>query len=350
MQYSITATNRRRTLARGFTLVELLVVITIIAILIALLLPAVQMAREAARRLQCSNNIKQLALAMHGFHNAQSCLPSAGWGWTWGPHPDRGLGIEQTGGWAYSLLPYLEQQPLFEMGSGIGSNTDADLTNTAFLQANARRIATPLQTMYCPTRRQAITYPVGGGWGVTTHLVSPSTLTVIGHTDYVVNNGDFWPLWGMGPSNLSGGPAYFKSDAAYLNGVKYFNGIIFSHYRTKFVDIADGQSNTYMIGEKYDDPDCYVDGSWVGDDQGPFIADDYDNARSAGDEGGNYLAPMQDTPGVQGSYHFGSAHADGFNMSLCDASVRMISYDVSETIHRRLCNRKDGNPVDPKDY
>jgi prepilin-type N-terminal cleavage/methylation domain-containing protein len=335
---------------RGFTLVELLVVITIIAILIALLLPAVQMAREAARRMHCSNNIKQLALAMHSFHNAQGCLPSAGWGWTWGPHPNRGLGIEQTGGWAYSLLPYLELQSLFEMGAGFGSNTDSDLSNADFLKANAQRLATPLQVMYCPTRRPAIVYPVGGGWGVTTHLVSPSTVTAIGHTDYVVNNGDFWPLWSQGPSSLSNGPAYFASNGEYRNGIKNFNGIIYSHYRSKFTDITDGLSETYMIGEKCVSPDDYLNGSWVGDDQGPFVSDDYDNARSAGDEGGNYLAPMQDTPGVTPSYNFGSAHADGFNMSLCDASVRMIRYDVNETVHRHLCNRKDGFPIDSKEY
>jgi prepilin-type processing-associated H-X9-DG protein len=105
-----------------------------------------------------------------------------------------------------------------------------------------------------------------------------------------------------------------------------------------------------MIGEKYVNTDCYLDGSWVGDDQGPFVADDYDNARSTGTESGDYLAPMQDTPGFDGWYRFGSAHSDGFNMALCDASVRTISYDITESVHRRLSNRKDGEPIDPKDY
>ena len=108
----------------GFTLVELLVVITIIGILIALLLPAVQAVREAARRVECSNHIKQLALAMHSFHESQGAFPSGGWGYTWAPHPDRGLGIEQPGGWAYSLLPFYEQQALFDLGSGVGAEVD----------------------------------------------------------------------------------------------------------------------------------------------------------------------------------------------------------------------------------
>ena len=173
---------------------------------------------------------------------------------------------------------------------------------------------------------------------------------MIGHTDYAVNNGDFWPLWGPGPSSISAADAYFSTDAAYRNGVKNFNGILFSHYCTKYVDITDGLSNTYMIGEKYIDPDCYYDGSWIGDDQGPFISDDYDNARAASDESGNYLAPAQDTPGLTRSYEFGSAHSNGFNMSLCDGSVRFINYTIAPTVHRCLANRKDGMPIDSKDF
>ena len=128
----------------GFTLVELLVVITIIGILIALLLPAVQAAREAARRMQCSNNLKQIGLGCINHENAQGFFPSAGWGWAWHGDPDRGYDKRQPGGWLFNILPYIEQESLHDLGKG-GSTVGR--TQTA---------ATPLAIYICPTRRAAV--------------------------------------------------------------------------------------------------------------------------------------------------------------------------------------------------
>ena len=102
----------------GFTLVELLVVITIIGILIALLLPAVQAAREAARQAQCRNNLKQLALACLNHEQIHRFLPTNGWGTYWEGDPDRGVAKSQPGGWVFNVLPYIEQPTIHDLGKG----------------------------------------------------------------------------------------------------------------------------------------------------------------------------------------------------------------------------------------
>ena len=102
--------------ARGFTLVELLVVIAIIATLIGLLLPAVQSARESARKTACRNQVRQLALGCVNHLDARRSLPSGGWGSPFTAEPDRGSGPDQPGSWFYSLLPFIEQQTLADLG------------------------------------------------------------------------------------------------------------------------------------------------------------------------------------------------------------------------------------------
>src|SRR5262245_23896057 len=127
------------------TLAELLVVLAILGGLLSLLLPAVQAARESSRKNTCQNNVKRISLALLNHQDAQQSFPFGGWGHEWVGVPGRGSGRSQPGGWIYSLLPFLEQTDLHDLG--------LNLEGSAADEAYSRRLITPLAVFNCPTRR-----------------------------------------------------------------------------------------------------------------------------------------------------------------------------------------------------
>jgi len=172
---------------RGFALVELLVVVTIIGILMGLILPAVQASREAARRTQCQNNLKQLGLAVQSHQLALNQFPSGGWGYLWVGDPDRGDGPKQPGGWVYNLLPYMEQTALHDQGTR--------MTGAAKMAALTEVVQHPLTIMNCPTRRPASLYPYDMAQPPRNYDNSPK----VAKTDYAINGGDRTCPGGPGP-------------------------------------------------------------------------------------------------------------------------------------------------------
>jgi prepilin-type N-terminal cleavage/methylation domain-containing protein/prepilin-type processing-associated H-X9-DG protein len=342
------STSVKRTLNRpGFTLVELLVVITIIGILIALLLPAVQAAREAARRAQCTNNLKQIGLGMLQHEERNGFFPGSGWGYMWVGDPDRGIGKDQPGGWIYQILPYMEQQSLFDLGT----DSQKDVQTPQQMAGSAQRLQTPLSVMNCPTRRPPMLFAFTPLTSRIPHNSDP--VPTMSRADYAANYGDlYWPWSTEGPADLAQGAAWTAGNQ--WPNTKDCTGISFLRSKVAVSWVTDGLSNTYMVGERYLDADLYYNGMDWADNESMFIGEDNDTHRTTfcpDPLPANYVpthSPMQDTAGYGDYVRFGSAHANSFNMCLCDGSVRSIGYEIDPLTHRYLGNRQDGQPIDPK--
>jgi len=353
----------------GFTLVELLVVIAIIGILIALLLPAVQAARESARMTQCKNNLRQMGLAAQNHLTVYKFFPTGGWGYSYVGDPDRGYGINQPGGWIYNILPFIEGASIHDTGKG--------LTGAAKWNANAQMQAIVLPYFNCPSRRGVTTVSLAGA------QIFNATLTALGGpaprdalTDYAADGGTISACCGAnnrGPDQGSDQMPNFDVRSQWFsqpgNAYSLANGVVYIGSTVRAKDIPDGISKTYFAGEKALQPRCYegrFDGNCPADDQSMYQGYDWDTIRWGGESQNPPVGvpattdtdfrPVHDVNGDNSGYtnagsllyikNFGAAHLAGCQMVMCDASVHTISYTIDAATHWKLCNRKDRIYVD----
>ena len=254
----------------AFTLVELLVVIAIIGVLVSLLLPAVNSAREAARRLQCANQVRQISLAAIMHENTQGYFPTGGWGKEWTADPNRGFGKKQPGGWAFSVLPYMEEQAIRDLALG--------KTGIDFREAMNQLHENSLSGFHCPSRRQAV--PTAHRWNTVINAPTVRLLPAVVKSDYAANGGD--GRWSAGDPPFAIPRSYTQADDPSFEWTKvldgpdarnpfaiYVNGISFYRSEVKIRHVKDGLSKTYLVGEKHVDPEEYggFDGNDFGENQ-----------------------------------------------------------------------------------
>ena len=266
----------------GFTLVELLVVVTIIGILIALLLPAVQAARESARRLTCKGHLKQIGLAAQHHTDKYGFYPSSGWGYMYVGDPDMGVGARQPGGWMYDILPFLGLEFIHQIGAGLPGPGSGGQK----YEALGRQQSSVVPLFHCPSRRKVLGYPVV--W----YSYNAQKPDVYAKTDYAANGGSGKSYLGQGPVDPScncmanfpncrwqswdapGGS--FTYDQAMDSLRLYFDGMSGLLSEVKPAHIVDGSSRTIFAAEKYMNPLQYYTGSGCADNTSCYQGTDWD--------------------------------------------------------------------------
>jgi len=353
--------------AKGFTLIELLVVIAIIAILVALLLPAVQQAREAARRTQCKNNLKQLGLACHNYHDVYNQFPM---NWYNGQNDQQGDPSNpnyRNGSWPWTVmaLPYMEQAPLYQQiatyfSSPAGSTPVPNCgmgyaTSIGGIPAPRTLAQMSIATFVCPSndqpkiRRDQLIEIDNGGWGTAPYQGNAGGL------DYVGNLGHIWGGWKDCPTT----PTFPASDNRFARGSAgtpwvserwnndnpSINGVFMYRGSRGIHEITDGTSNTVLLFESMHwkasssglNRDAKFDANWASPLGAVNSMLNTINMTNKAWLPGDENDPRCSSPS--------SNHTGGCQVVLCDGSVRFISENIDNLVRYNLANRRDGNVI-----
>ncbi len=297
---------------RGFTLIELLVVIAIIAVLVALLLPAVQQAREAARRTQCKNNLKQIGLAMHNYHEQFNCFPPGYISVDSATGAMTPLEGGNGAGWAVMLLPQIDQGPLFNKFDLRLSITDP---------VNAALITTRIPGFVCPTDTAAAhTFKIGEEANPTNVLATLATANYVG---------------GFGTVSLDDCENAPGTDPVSAQGQCLGDGAVYHNSRTLIRDFTDGTSNTIMVGERKTRTDLDWWSTWAG-----MVAE--------GEEAGQrILGSMDHVPNDPAAHFddFSSHHTGGAQFLMADGHVRFVSENIDSVLYKAVGTRQGGEVI-----
>ncbi|MCA9037803.1 MAG: DUF1559 domain-containing protein [Planctomycetaceae bacterium] len=315
----------------GFTLIELLVVIAIIAVLMALLLPAVQQAREAARRMQCRNNLKQLGLAIHNYHDAHSVLPP---GFNRSQSFGRASYVDDSAfGWPVMLLPYLEQAPLYHQ---LAPNSPDPLQLAVVDPAKVPLLQTSLPVFVCPSDTGDVLNSDRALRGFNGSTVAVAKANYVG---------------------CGGGEVHHRAG--------FWDGVFSLVQCWKFRDITDGLSTTFLAGERRSrkvsgSNNVVGAGVWCGTTTFSVVGSDDSQANVIGvaweqlNTGAHPEIGQSSvrTPAVG----FSSEHVGGANFVLCDGSVRFVSENIEASVgdfndvrtwgvYQLLGKKDDGQPI-----